>query len=368
MKAKGDFGKYILSVRGRYYESEAGMRHEEFAEVYAERFVKLCLNEDVPKIRPSFTDQVDLGWLRELTGALLAYSEDARYWVYDVGRYAGRLLAVKLEERGILENFLQGRIKNSLGIFSMKRISDDDYRVQVVENVFSYGLQNFGIRFDWFLAGVLGSLVSGVAGEPMGARELDCYASGASSCTFQVRPVGTGARTEDKGQPANWAQAVSAIAKEYLFRSQVAEGRTRLRPTLGDGVDLSLLRLLYGVVFTYSPEVRTLLYAMGKKAGAMMGEAMPEQMKAMISSGDAAIRDQEGGFTVERKGENRFYFRIPECPAHGKPNIGEVAGYLEAGFGAGMFEALLGKPVGAKEIMCPSKGDPECVMELRVLE
>lgn len=344
------------------------MRHEEFASAYAERFVKLCLNEHVSKIRPSFTDQVDLGWLREITGALLAYSEDARYWVYDVGRHAGRLLAAKLKERGILEDFLQGRIRNSLGKFSIEPLSGDEYRVQVAENVFSYGLQNFGIKFDWFLAGVLGSMVSEIAGELMGARELDCYANGASSCTFQIRPLSSAARIEDTGQPANWEQAVSAIAKEYLFRSQVPEGRTKLRPTLGDGVDLSLLRWLYGVVFTYSPEVRTMLYAIGKKAGAMMGEAMPEEIKAMILSGEASIRDQEGAFTVERKSENRFHFRIPECPAHGKPNIGEAAGYLEAGFAAGMFEALLGRPVGAKEVMCPSKGDPECVMEVRVLE
>jgi len=98
-----------------------------------------------------------------------------------------------------------------------------------------------------------------------------------------------------------------------------------------------------------------------------MAEAMPEEFRSMILAG-TTMRDQEGAFTVERKGENMFHFHIPECPAHGQPNIGEVAGYLEAGFAAGMLEFLLGKPVGAREIMCPAKGDAECVMELKVLE
>jgi hypothetical protein len=98
------------------------LQYQEFADFYAESFVKLCLGEDVPKLRPIFGDKIDLAWIRTLANGFLAYSEEARLRVYDVGKTAGRFLAIRLKERGILSDFLHGRVANSIGICSTEQL------------------------------------------------------------------------------------------------------------------------------------------------------------------------------------------------------------------------------------------------------
>lgn len=94
------------------------MQRVQLVDHYADRFTKICLGEDVPKLRPTYGDKIDLGSTRLELALLMAYSPEVRLWVYDISKNVGKALATKLRERGILHEFLKAtfetRWENSL--------------------------------------------------------------------------------------------------------------------------------------------------------------------------------------------------------------------------------------------------------------
>jgi predicted hydrocarbon binding protein len=350
----------------------------QLVDYYADRFTKICLGEEVPKLRPTYGDKIDLGSTRLELALLMAYSPEVRLLVYDIGKNVGKALATRLVERGILTEFLDGGIRNPLGEFSRQKLPDGTFRVRVGGNVFAEGLPNVGVRFDRFLAGVLASLFSIEVGDAMGASERECYASGAKACEFTVAPLHARLETSKTLQHEDWETAMEKILPEYV-RRDATENYTKIRQSLEDEVDISVLRLLSSAIFTYSPEVKAWLYQLGKKAGIMSAELESRGIKGrlmglmfvltLMLKGDLTIRGKEGAFRIQRKGKNVFDFTIYECAqCYGLPIFDEPVGYISAGFAAGRFEKATGRMMGAREIKCAGKGDPYCVFEVKPLE
>ena len=141
--------------------------------------------------------------------------------------------------------------------------------------------------------------------------------------------------------------------------------RTKIRPTLGDNVDLRLLQLLSSIQ-ELSPGVNDMLFFAGKRGGSFYYE------KHSGLSFDQALdkyvqfnRDMNLGIPeIVSSDDKHAILRVKECAlAYGR-NEGQNVCWFEAGIQTGMLSTLTGKHIISREIACCANGSPYCEFEI----
>lgn len=155
---------------------------------------------------------------------------------------------------------------------------------------------------------------------------------------------------------------------EEALIQRIAE-KKRLRPVLGDDVDIRVLQINVALL-SLSPGTGDLLFFGGKRVGEAYARRLGK--KGSLEEGIGIYSDYLKGnkiamLELARCDEKGAVVRGRECAySHGLPNIGRCICFFEAGFISGFLSAFTGRRVITREVKCPANGDEYCEFKITV--
>lgn len=140
-------------------------------------------------------------------------------------------------------------------------------------------------------------------------------------------------------------------------------GKSRVRPTLGDMVNISALRA-YLMLLEISPGMRDLHFFAGRKYGEEFAKHLGR--KGSLRKGIRALFKylENTRLTIPELvscTEKEAVVRGKECAtSYGLPNIGTSVCWFESGVISGFLSAYTGRRMIAREVKCNADGSEYC--------